>query len=78
MEPQAAWTGGIVVEHLPKKNLVSFRHFSPSTQVWTHIVHWVILHYMQTSILLRGGRWHLSAQFAMSIFYTNEIRELAQ
>jgi hypothetical protein len=33
---------------------------------------------MHTSILLRGGKWHLSPQCAMSIFYTNAIRELAQ
>ncbi len=44
----------------------------------TRIVHWIILDYMHASILLREGRWHLSPQCAMSIFYANEIRELAQ
>src|SRR5207244_9572135 len=32
MEHHPAWTGGIVVKQLPKKGLVSFRHFSPSTK----------------------------------------------
>src|SRR5712692_9593065 len=78
MEHHAAWTGGIVVQQLPKKGLVNFRHFSPSTKCWTRIVHWITLHAMHVSLLLNGGQWHLSSQLAMSIFYTNEIRELAQ
>jgi hypothetical protein len=78
MEHHAAWTGGIVVQQLPKKGLVNFRHFSPSTKCWTRIVHWVTLAYMHASILLKGARWHIAPQFAMSIFYANEIRELAQ
>jgi hypothetical protein len=75
---QAAWTGGIVVQHLPKKGLVHFRHFSPSTKCWTRIVHWVTLDAMHASLLLNGVQWHLSPQLAMSLFYTNEIRELTQ
>jgi len=78
MQHYAAWTGGIVVQQLPKKGLGNFRHFSPSTKCWTRIVHWVTLDAMHTSLLLHGVQWHLSPQLAMSIFYTNEIRELAQ
>jgi len=77
MEHHAAWTGGIVVQQLPKQGLVNFRHFSPSTKCWTRIVHWVTLDYMHASILLKGAKWHFSPQFAMSIFYANEIKELA-
>jgi hypothetical protein len=78
MKHQAAWTGGIVVQQLPKKGLVNFRHFSPSTKCWTRIVHWIILDALHVSLLLNGGQWPFSSQLAMSIFYTNEIRELAQ
>ena len=78
MEPQTAWTGGIVVKQWPQKGLVSFRHFSPSTKCWARIVRWVPLDDMHASILLKGPRGHSSPQFAMSIFYTNKIRELAQ
>jgi hypothetical protein len=52
--------------------------FSPSTKFWARIVRWVPLDYIHASILLKGPRWHSAPQFAMSIFYTNKIRELAQ
>src|SRR5216683_3900901 len=64
MEHHTAGTGGIVVQQLPKKGLVSFRHFSPSIKCWTRIVRRVLLDYMHASILLKGSRWHIAPSFA--------------
>src|SRR5437660_2292759 len=64
MEYPAAWTVGIVVEELPQKGLVSFRHLSARTKCRTRAAHWVPLGDRPALILLKDqdGRFPQSSQ----------------
>jgi len=53
MEHQATWTGRIVVEQLPQKGLVRFRHLSSSIQCWFRVVNGLPLDSLHALVLLK-------------------------